>query len=71
MIKTFLGVINVRNDVRERLICVAKRRETITYGELMREFRIPRGHHKPGIGIGDVLDNINRKENAEGRKGDS
>lgn len=57
----------MRNDVRERLIGVAKRRGTITYGELMEEFGIPRGHHKRGIGIGDVLDNINRKENAEGR----
>jgi hypothetical protein len=52
----------MRPDVREKLIEVAKRGGTITYGELMKEFGIPRGHRKPGIGIGHVVGDISEHE---------
>ena len=52
----------MRSDVRQKLIEVAKCQETITYGELMEEFGIPRGHRKPGIGIGYVVGTISEHE---------
>lgn len=57
----------MRQDVRKKLIEVAKKRETITYGELMKEFGIPRGHPKPGIGIGCVVGEISDYEYSNGR----
>ena len=57
----------MRQDVRQKLISVAKRGETITYGELMREFGIPRGHPKPGIGIGHVVGIISEHEHSKRR----
>lgn len=57
----------MRKDVRKRLIEVAKGGETITYGELMEEFGIPRGHPKPGIGIGPVVGGISDYEYSKGR----
>ena len=57
----------MREDVCSRLIEVAIRGETITYRELMREFGIPRGHPKPGIGIGKVVGEISRYEHSKGR----
>ncbi|NOX54435.1 MAG: hypothetical protein GXP27_08330 [Planctomycetes bacterium] len=57
----------MRWDVRARLIEVARNRETITYGQLMKEFRIPRGHPTPGIGIGWVVGEISEYEHSEGR----
>jgi hypothetical protein len=57
----------MRPDVRQRLIEVARNRKTITYGELMKEFGIPRGHRKPGIGIGHVVGAISEHEYSHGR----
>lgn len=57
----------IRWDVRRKLIEVAKKGETITYGELMREFGIPRGHHKPELGIGSIVGEISNYEHSEGR----
>lgn len=57
----------MRKDVRRRLVDLAKKRQTITYGELKKEFRIPRGHPKPGIGIGPVVGDISNYEHSRGR----
>jgi hypothetical protein len=57
----------MRSDVRQKLIDVAKRGKTITYGELMEEFGIPRGNPKPGVGIGAVVGDISQHENDQGR----
>ena len=57
----------MRSDVRQKLMDFAKRGETITYGELMKEFKIPRGSPKPGVGIGSVLGSISEQEYAQGR----
>jgi len=52
----------MRSDVRKKLIRVARQGKTITYGELMKKFRIPRGHPVPGIGIGHVVGTISEHE---------
>jgi len=52
----------MREDVRKRIIEVARTGETITYKELMQEFGIPRGNPKRGIGIGDVVGEISEYE---------
>jgi len=57
----------MRRDVRAKLIEIARKRKTITYGELMRKFGIPRGHRKPGIGIGSVVGQISEYEHSKGR----
>ena len=57
----------MRADVRQKMIQVAKGGSTITYGDLMREFRIPRGHRNPGIGIGAVAGAISEVEHSQGR----
>jgi hypothetical protein len=51
----------IRSDVRNRLIDVARKRETINYGELMKEFGI--GRNK----IGGVVGEISNYEAAQGR----
>jgi hypothetical protein len=51
----------MRDDVRERLIEVAKLGKTITYGELMTEFRIGRRL------IGKVVGEIGDAEAEDGR----
>ena len=43
------------SDVRQKLIDVAKREETITYGQLMKEFRIPRGSLKLRVWIESIF----------------
>jgi hypothetical protein len=77
MLESFLlfgnsfGEVIMRKDkkdsVRKKLIEVAKRGETITYGELMKEVKIPRGGRKPEIGIGGVVGQISEDEHCEGR----
>jgi len=57
----------MRKDVRKKLIDVAKKGKTITYGELMKRFHIPRGHLKPGIGIGHVVGIISEYEHRKKR----
>ncbi len=57
----------MRSDVRQKLIDVAKRGETVTYGEIMKEFGIPRGHPKPGVGFGYVEGIISEHEYTQGR----
>lgn len=57
----------MREDVRRKLIEVAKKGQTITYGDLMKEFRIPRGHKKPNIGIGGVVGKISEYEHSNNR----
>jgi hypothetical protein len=58
---------SVDESVRRRLILVARAGKTITYGDLMREFGIPRGHRKPGVGIGHVVGRISEAEWDEDR----
>lgn len=57
----------MRRDVRRKLIKVAKNGKTVTYGELMKEFNVPRGHRIPGIGIGYVVGTISEYEDSKGR----
>ncbi len=57
----------MRQDVRAKLIEIAGKGKTIAYGDLMREFGIPRGHPKPGIGIGWVVGEISEYEHSKGR----
>ncbi len=57
----------MRADVRKKLVAVAKRGGTISYGRLMKQFGIPRGHRKSGIGIGSVLGEISKYERRNGR----
>ena len=59
--------MKIRDDVRKRLIEVAKSKKTITYGELMNEFHIPRGHLKHELGIGYIVGEISKFEHNEGR----
>ena len=51
----------MHEDVRKKLTEVAKRRDTITYGELMREFHISRRV------IGDVVGEVSEYEYKKGR----
>jgi len=51
----------MRRDVREKLIEVARKGETITYGDLMKSFGISRRH------IGAVVGEISGHEYSEGR----
>ena len=57
----------MRNDVRKELIEIARAGKTITYGYLMKKFRIPRGNPKPGIGIGSVVGEISEFEDRHNR----
>ena len=59
--------MDVNEGVRRRMLQAAKAGETIAYGQLMKEFRIPRGHPMPGVGIGEVVGTISEHEYAEGR----
>lgn len=59
--------MEIRENVKRKLIKIAKKDETINYGEIMNEFGIPRGNPKKGIGIGDVLGEISKSEVAEGK----
>ena len=56
--------MEIREDVRKRLIETAKKGEgnTITYGKLMHEFHIPRGNPNPEKGIGDIVGKISEAE---------
>ncbi len=58
----------VRNDVRDELIAVARKRRTVTYGYLMKKFGISRGHPS-GTGIAGVIGEIGRYENERGAPG--
>ena len=57
----------LRHDVRKKLIQIARAKDTITYGELMKEFHIPRGHREPGIGIGWIVGRISEYEDEHNR----
>jgi hypothetical protein len=57
----------MRADVRERLVAAAKSGETVTYGELMKQFGIPRGSPNREKGIGDVVGQISMYEHSKGR----
>lgn len=52
-------------NVRKKLIEVAKKGETITYGDVMKLFNIPRDH--PESGIKDVVGEISNNEHSEDR----
>jgi hypothetical protein len=58
----------LRKDVRKELLNVARARRTVTYGHLMKKFRISRGHPK-GFGIGGVIEEIDRFEYKQGAPG--
>ena len=57
----------MRDDVRKELIEIARAGKTITYSQLMKKFHIPRGHPKPGIGIGSVVGKISGFEDKNNR----
>lgn len=61
--------MEIREDVRKKLIEVAERGEnnTITYKELMDKFGIPRGNPNREKSIGGVLGKISEYEVSEGR----
>lgn len=52
----------MREDVRDRLVEVARHRGLVTYGELMRDFGLARGRQ-----IGQVLLQICEYEHDQGR----
>lgn len=52
-------------NVRKKLVEVAKKGETITYGEVMQLFNIPRDH--PEFGIKDVVGDISNHEHSKDR----
>jgi hypothetical protein len=58
----------MRKEVRDALIEVARKRKTITYGYLMKKFRISRGHPR-GSGIAGVIGKISGYENERGAPG--
>ena len=57
-----------RPDVHKELLRAARNRRTVTYGHLMRKFRISRGHPK-GAGIVGVIGAIDRREYEKGGPG--
>ncbi len=58
----------LRKDVREELIRAAAKRRTVTYGHLMKKFKIPRGH-PAGAGIVGVIGEVDRFEYERGAPG--
>ena len=57
-----------RKDVREELMRAAASRRTVTYGRLMKRFKISRGH-PAGVGIVGVISEIDRFEKERGAPG--
>jgi hypothetical protein len=57
-----------REDVREELLAAAEARKTVTYGRLMKKFKISRGHPS-GVGIVGVISAIDRAESERGAPG--
>jgi hypothetical protein len=57
-----------RMDVREELIKAAGDGRTITYGYLMKKFRVSRGHPR-GVGIAEIIGSIDRYEQERGAPG--
>jgi hypothetical protein len=57
-----------RRDVYEELLRAATSRSTVTYGHLMKKFRISRGHPR-GAGIVGVIGGIDRHECEKGGPG--
>jgi len=61
-------VVNIRKDVRRRLIEVAGKRETIAYSELMKKFGLTRGGHPNSkVRVGDVVGKISEDEDKQGK----
>ena len=58
----------LRKEVRKALIKAARKRRTVTYGYLMKKFRISRGHPR-GCGIAGVIGEIGRYEHERGAPG--
>jgi len=58
---------DIRYDVRNRLIEKALSGEPVYYGDLMKEFHIPRGHRSPGIGIGWIVGKISEYESRKNK----
>ena len=58
----------MRDDVRRELLRAAGERRTVTYGFLMRKFRISRGA-PGGKGIAGVIGEIDRHEEQKGAPG--
>lgn len=57
----------VRGDVRRELIRTAQKRKTVTYGHLMKKFRMTRG--RGANGVVHVIGEIDRYENRRGGPG--
>jgi hypothetical protein len=60
--------LTLRKDVREMLMEAAAARRTVTYGRLMKKFKISRGH-PAGVGIVGVISEIDRFEYERGAPG--
>ena len=58
----------LRRDVREELISAAREHRTVTYGRLMKKFKISRGHPS-GAGIVGVISEVDRFEYERGAPG--
>jgi hypothetical protein len=56
---------DIRHDVMDKLIEKARSKDIAYYGDLMKEFHIPRGHKKPGIGIGWIVGKISEAEDKD------
>jgi hypothetical protein len=60
--------MNYRDDIRKRLIEVAKKGSKISYKELMDEFCLARGGHPSAKNrVGDVVGDISNFEHSNGR----
>jgi hypothetical protein len=57
-----------RSDIREELLKVASKGGTVTYGYLMKKYRVSRGHPR-GAGIAGVIGEIDRFEYQRGAPG--
>jgi hypothetical protein len=57
----------VRGDVHRELIRVARKRKTVTYGHLMKKFRMTRGDGRNGVV--HVIGEIDRYESRKGGPG--
>jgi hypothetical protein len=58
----------LRDDVRRELLRAAGRRRTVTYGFLMRKFRLSRGAPRGG-GVVGVVSEVDRREARRGAPG--
>jgi hypothetical protein len=60
--------MSYRPDVRDYLISVAKKHDTVTYWEVQETFHLARGGHKKAKNrVGDIVGNLSEFEHSQGR----